>query len=208
MMRRGKSVRRRVVAIAALVVAFAVAAPELAGPVGATTARSEQRTEQTRPAARRTVTAAQQDRIAQYIRTHPQVLVKQKAKLRKVRAKRRVTKRRVSRKSRRKTRKQRAAARKRNAKKRRAKAKAQTRKRRARRGAAFAKRKHAKKKKKSGSSTGTTLIHWAALLFLIALPFIAVALLLFGTDYRRRPRAPSNKKRRGVLVVTPVGRKY
>jgi hypothetical protein len=208
MMRRGKSVRRRVVAIAALVVAFAVAAPELAGPVGAVTTRSEQRTEQTRPAAHRTVTSAQKDQIRQYIRTHPQVLVKRKANLRKVKAKRRVAKRKVRRTGRKKTRKQRVAARKRAAKKRKAKARAAARKRRARRGAAVAKRKHTKKKKKSGSSTGKSLINWAALLFLIALPFIAVALLLFGTDYKRRPRAPSNKKRRGVLVVTPVGRKY
>jgi cobalamin biosynthesis Mg chelatase CobN len=208
MMRRGKSVRRRVVAIAALVVAFAVAAPELAGPVGATTIRSEQRTEQTRPAARRTATAAQRDKIAQYIRTHPRVLVKHKAKLRRATAKKRVVRRRASRKGRRRTRTARASARRRNAQRRRARAKAQARKRRARRGAAVAKRKSTKKKKKSGSSTSKSLIDWAAILFLIALPFIAVALLLFGTDYRRRPRAPSSKKRRGVLVVTPVGRKY
>jgi hypothetical protein len=150
------------------------------------------------------VTPAQKARIQQYIRTHPQVLVKHKAKTkrkvrRRVRHKKRLTKRQ----------KRRRAAKRRKAKTR-AKAHKRKHKRKARRGAVAAKRGKNKKskKKKAGSSSGRSLIDYVAILFLLALPFIAVALLLFGTDYRRRPRAPSNKKRRGVLVVTPVGRKY
>jgi cobalamin biosynthesis Mg chelatase CobN len=209
MMRKGTIGGRRGFAILAILVALAVASPELAAPAGAALDHSARRTErQTRPAARGTMTAAQKEKIQKYIRAHPQVLTKQKNKQAKPRAK--AKKRRGKRKVSRKTR---AAKRKRAAKKRKAKAKARSRKRKVRRGAAAAKRrskntKNKKKKKKGGTSASTKLIHGIALIFLIGLPFIAVGLLLFGTDYRRRPRAPSNKKRRRVLVITPVGRKY
>jgi cobalamin biosynthesis Mg chelatase CobN len=208
MMRKGTSGGRRGFAIVAILLALAVAAPELAAPAGAAIDHSARRTElQTRPAARGTMTAAQKQKIEQYIRAHPQVLTKKKTTTkRRARVRKRRGRRRVSRKTR-------AARRKRAARKRRSKAKARSRKRKARRGAVAAKRRGKKakrghKKKKGGTSATTKLIHMIALLFLIGLPFIAVGLVLFGTDYRRRPRAPSNKKRRRVLVITPVGRKY
>ena len=198
MMRKGTSGGRRGFAVVAIVIALAVMAPELAAPASAAVTRNERRGElQTRPAALRTMTAAQKAKIQQYIRAHPQVLTKKKATKRRARVTRRRGKRRVSRRTLAAQRKR--AARTRNAK---------TRKRRVRRGAAGAKHAKSKKKKKGATSTTTKMIHGIALIFLIGLPFIAVGLLLFGTDYRRRPRAVSNKKRRRVLVITPVGRKY
>ena len=158
------------------------------------------------------MTTAQKQKVQQYINAHPEVLTKHKKQLTTKNGK--IVKRKVKRKVSRKTRaaRRKRAARKRKAK-RKAKARKRTRKRKARRGALTAKQRRArnakKGKHKKGATSGTTkLIHGIALIFLIALPFIAVGLLLFGTDYRRRPRAPSNKKRRRVLVITPVGRKY
>ena len=45
-------------------------------------------------------------------------------------------------------------------------------------------------------------------LFFALLPFLAVAALLFGTDYQRKPRAPSRPRRKRTLVITPVSRKF
>jgi hypothetical protein len=44
---------------------------------------------------------------------------------------------------------------------------------------------------------------WLAIGLLAAAPFAAVVLLLYITDLRRRPRAPSRTKRRRSLVITP-----
>ena len=49
---------------------------------------------------------------------------------------------------------------------------------------------------------------WLEILFFVLLPFLAVAGLLFGTDYQRKPRAPSRQKRKRSLVITPVSRKF
>jgi cobalamin biosynthesis Mg chelatase CobN len=209
MMRMGTSGGRRAFLVVALLVVLAVGVPELAAPAGAAVAARSQRHEiVSRPATRKTLTAAQKKKLQNYIRAHPEVLTKNKNKQAKpaTKAKKRRGKRKVSRKAR-------AAHRKRAAKKRKAKARTAARKRKARRGAAARKRRakagKSKKHKKKGATSATTkMIHWIALLFLIGLPFIAVGLLLFGTDYRRRPRSVSNKKRRRVLVITPVGRKY
>jgi Fe2+ transport system protein B len=206
MMRKGTIGGRRGFAILAILVALAVASPELAAPAGAAVDRG---------AARQTMTTAQKQKVQQYINAHPEVLTKHKKQLT-TNKKGKIVKRKAKRKV---TRKGRAAQRKRAAKKRKAKAKAKARKRKGkrRRVALTAKQRRARnaknakksKKHKKGATSGTTkLIHGIALIFLIGLPFIAVGLLLFGTDYRRRPRAPSNKKRRRVLVITPVGRKY
>ena len=52
------------------------------------------------------------------------------------------------------------------------------------------------------------MMGWLEVLFFVLLPFLAVAALLFGTDYRRKPRAPSRPRRKRSLVITPVSRKF
>ena len=66
----------------------------------------------------------------------------------------------------------------------------------------------AAKKSQRGGGHSMTLIDWAEVAFFVLLPFLAVAGLLFGTDYQRKPRAPSRQKRKRSLVITPVSRKF
>jgi hypothetical protein len=69
-------------------------------------------------------------------------------------------------------------------------------------GAAAARRKRAQSNRAGGAdSLGWS--DWLAIGLLALAPFAAVALLLYITDLRRRPRAPSRSKRRRSLVITP-----
>jgi len=56
---------------------------------------------------------------------------------------------------------------------------------------------------KNGGSDSLGWSDWLAIGLLVLAPFAAVALLLYITDLRRRPRAPSRSKRRRSLVITP-----
>jgi hypothetical protein len=203
MMREGKSLRRRGAAIAALVIALCVGAPELAGPAGAAAPRPASRTElqarvTTRPAAARTVRgAAASTRPAQ---TQPGAIARARAKRRAARAARQRKRRRAAKKRRasakkKRTKRQRAAAKRRNAAK-------------AKRVAARRKRNAAAAKKANGGGKSMSMIDWAEVSFFALLPFLAVAALLFGTDYQRKPRAPSRTRRKRSLVITPVSRKF
>ena len=176
--------RKRCLAIAAIVLAIGVAAPELDAPAGAVVARSSARAElQARPAARSarvakrrkrkvvkraTLTAAQRKaRLQSYFRAHPGVVARKLGKT----AKKPLKKKPVKRKAKKKTKKTplSAAAKKRAA--------AAARKRRAL--AAAKKRRAAAAKKKKGAATknkalkkhplGTT--GWTELLLLALLPF-------------------------------------
>ena len=66
----------------------------------------------------------------------------------------------------------------------------------------------AKKNKKKSGLAGLSLMGWLEVGFFALLPFLAVAALLFGTDYQRKPRAPSRPRRKRSLVITPVSRKF
>jgi len=55
---------------------------------------------------------------------------------------------------------------------------------------------------------GLSTMGWLEIGFFALLPFLAVAALLFGTDYQRKPRAPSRPRRKRSLVITPVSRKF
>jgi hypothetical protein len=89
---------------------------------------------------------------------------------------------------------------------------------RRRRAAAAAKKKHrrrvgaaavaAKRHKKKSKSSGYSLsaVDWLEIALLVLAPFAAVALLLYISDVRRRPRAPSRSKRRRSLVITPLNK--
>ena len=60
-----------------------------------------------------------------------------------------------------------------------------------------------KGKKAKGSDKSLSMTDWLEIGLLVLAPFAAVALLLYITDLRRRPRAPSRTKRRRSLVITP-----
>jgi hypothetical protein len=196
MMRDRKTLRRRSVAVAALMIALCVGAPELVDAAGAATTRSEQRTElqarvTTRPAAvaRR---SAQQPGAA----IRAQRARRKAARAAKARKRRRTVKKRRASAKKKRTAAQRKAAQRRNA------AKAKRTANRKKRNAAAA------KKANGGGGGGLTLAGWAEVLFFALLPFIAVAALLFWTDYQRKPRAPSRPRRKRSLVITPVSRKF
>jgi hypothetical protein len=203
MMREGKHLRRRGMAVAALTIVLSLAAPELAAPLDAATARSSSRTEmQARAAARPDLTARSERSAAGSAR---KAATQPGARIRAARARRRAartrrqrtrrgkrTNRRVKRKGKR-TKRQRTRTQRRNS------AKGKRTKRRA---AAAAKRS------KGGSSKSLSTFGWLEILFFVLLPFLAVAGLLFGTDYQRKPRAPSRTKRKRSLVITPVSRKF
>jgi hypothetical protein len=97
--------------------------------------------------------------------------------------------------------------------KRKAGRKAKHKKRRRRAGAAAgvaaahkhkAKGKGGKKGNKAkNSDKSLSMTDWLEIGLLVLAPFAAVALLLYITDLRRRPRAPSRTKRRRSLVITP-----
>jgi hypothetical protein len=198
MMREGKTLRRRGVAVVALMIALCVGAPELVESAGAATPR---------PAARTELQARVSTRPAQ----------QQPTKIQRARARRRALRAANKRKRTRSTKKRRG---KRKVK--RGKKKVKRKAKRAKRGKLTikqkrnrAKAKRAKNRKKSGAAAGKkgkggglSLMGWAEILFFVLLPFLAVAALLFGTDYQRKPRAPSRTKRKRSLVITPVSRKF
>jgi hypothetical protein len=64
--------------------------------------------------------------------------------------------------------------------------------------------KSSKKSKSSGYSLSA--VDWLEIALLVLAPFAAVALLLYISDARRRPRAPSRSKRRRSLVITPLNK--
>ena len=64
----------------------------------------------------------------------------------------------------------------------------------------------AAKKKTGGHPLG--LVDYLEMLLLVLSPFAAVALLLFGSDFQRKPRAPSRTRRRRTLVITPMSRNH
>jgi cobalamin biosynthesis Mg chelatase CobN len=208
MMREGKSLRRRGFAVAALTIVLSLAVPELAAPVGAVTARSS-RTEMQARAASRPELAARSERSA--AGSARKAAAQPSAKVRRARAKRKAararrararkgkrTKRKVKRKGKRtvkRTKRQRALAKRRNARK-------------GKRTKARVKRNATAAKKSKGGGKSLSTFGWLEILFFVLLPFLAVAGLLFGTDYQRKPRAPSRQKRKRSLVITPVSRKF
>jgi hypothetical protein len=90
---------------------------------------------------------------------------------------------------------------------RRAAAAAKHKKKRRRRavGAAAVAKRH-KSKHKKGAGHSLSLIDYLEIALLILAPFAAVALFLYVSDVRRRPRAPSRTKRRRSLVITPLNK--
>jgi hypothetical protein len=217
-MRKRGFARKRSFAIAAIVLAISVGAPELAAPAGAVIARTADRTEmQARPAGRPALaakkrkvkkrkapkrapmTAAQRKaRLTTYLKAHPGVLAKKlgvaPAKVKKPLAKKHkaVKKKKKPAKGKKKRPVRRVPAKK---KKKTAAALA---------AAAAARRRKAAQK----HALGTT--GWTELLLLALLPFGAVGGVLLGTDLQRKPReprAPSPSKRRRTLVITPMRRR-
>jgi hypothetical protein len=212
--------RKRSFAVAAIVLALAVAAPELAAPAGALAARSTNRTElQARPAVRsalaakkrkvrrarkvKPLTAAQRKaRLTTYLKAHPGVVAKKLGVAPKKPLKKKPAKAKKGKKRKPAKRKPLTAAAKRRA------AAAAAKRRRA--AALVAKRKRnsgAAKTKKAAKKHALGTTGWTELLLLALLPFGAVGGVLLGTDRVRRPReprAPSPSKRRRTLVITPM----
>ncbi len=193
MMRDQKILRRRGVAIAALTIALCVGVPELAAPAGATSAPTTGRSETTEQQVAIELTAARPNQ------TQPGANARRRRNLRRAARAKRQKKRRAAARRRKAARNKRAAKRKRNAKKRRNALAAKRAKNRRQRNAAAAKKAN---KKSMG------FVDWAEVLFFVLLPFLAVAAFLFGTDYQRKPRAPSRHGRKRSLVITPVSRKF
>jgi hypothetical protein len=199
--------RRRFVAIAALALALCVAAPELGGVAAAATPSSgssaSKPTGVVLVARRRTRSQVERARFRAYLRRHPNVLVNKIRKHPGLYA--RYLRKRKGKYAAKRT--QKAGKRKRHAAARHKKrATAKKRRRAAAVGAAAAhKKKGGSKSKKSSKSSGKSLSwsDWAGIALLVLAPFAAVALLLYITDLRRRPRAPSRTKRRRSLVITP-----
>ncbi len=220
MVHLGGSGRRRGVAVAAILVALCVATPELAPVAGASTVRPASSVEMSaaRPAThvvlvarrrrRRSHAAIRRARIRRYLKGHPAYLAR-KLKAHPAVVARALRKKGIPAKTPRQ-----ARARIKHTKKRRAYARAVAKRKkrpaRARRARATAakKRRGAKAKKAAKKSTShpLKLVDWAEIGLLGLSPFAAVALLLFITDFRRRPRAPSRAKRRRSLVITPLNK--
>jgi hypothetical protein len=223
--------RHRWLAIAAVLVALSVAAPELAAPVGAATARSSGRTEMqsSRPAARDTLaakrrrkkrralsSAQRKAKLVKYLRSHPKVVAQhlrtsgvkiRPSALRKnpklIRAYlKKHPKKKLGAKGAKFTPKKKLGAK--GAKK---GAKKATKKGAKKTGAAAlaAARKKAKKNATKGHPLGLT--GWGEIALLAMLPLLAVGALLFITDrLRQPPKPPTPKRRRRTLVITPLSR--
>ena len=201
-------------AVAAVVLALCVVAPELAAPIGAATptttgtAVSQPNGHVVLVARRRSRAAIRRARVRAYLKGHPKVAARKlrahpilyaralrrqgiPAKLpRQARANIKRHKRKVHVSA--KVRRRRAAA-------------AAKKKHRRRVGAAaVAAKRHKKNKKSSGYSLSA--VDWLEIALLVLAPFAAVALLLYISDVRRRPRAPSRSKRRRSLVITPLNK--
>jgi hypothetical protein len=213
----GGSGRRRVMAVAAVVLALCVAAPELAAPVGAATP-SAAGTAASQPnghvvlVRRRSRAAIRRARVRAYLRGHPRATARRMRRHPGALA-RALRRRGIPAKLPRQARAGRKRSRPRyvspKVRRRRAAAAARTRRRRA---AVLAARRHKKSNKKSNKkkskSSGYSLsgVDWLEIALLVLAPFAAVALLLYITDVQRRPRAPSRSKRRRSLVITPLNK--
>jgi hypothetical protein len=205
-------------AVAGVALALCVAAPELAAPVGAATPTASGTTA-SRPnghvvlvARRRSRAERRRARVAAYLKSHPKAAARKLAAhpalyaraLRKKGIPAKLPKARTAAKHKKKARHAKVSK---KVRRRRAAAAAAKKKRRRRAGAAAVGAKRHKKAKKSKSS-GHHLsgIDWLEIALLVLAPFAAVALLLYITDVRRRPRAPSRSKRRRSLVITPLNK--
>jgi hypothetical protein len=205
--------RKRSFAIAAIVLAISVAAPEIDAPAGAVVPRAAARSAvQARPAAhaarasakrrkRKVVrlTAAQRKaRLQRYFKAHPGLVAKKLGKAKVNTVKKPLKKKPLKKKPAKKRKKKPLTA----AAKRKAAAAARKRK-----AAAAARKRRAAAKPKPIKKHPLGLTGWTELFFLALLPFAAVAAVLLGTDRARRPReprAPSPSKRRRTLVITPM----
>jgi hypothetical protein len=203
----GGSGRRRGRAIAALLITLCVAAPELGGvaaaatPSPSTSASAAKPTSVVLVARRRTRSQVERARFRAYLKRHPTVMKNQ------IKRHPNAFKRHIRKAGTKQKHSPYAAAVRKKAKKH--KRKAAAKKKHRRRGAAVAGAAAAKRKKgnagKNAKNNGDGLSwsDWAGIGLLILAPFAAVALLLYITDLRRRPRAPSRSKRRRSLVITP-----
>jgi len=222
MSQMGGSGRRRARVVAAMLLACCVAAPELGGVAAASTpspGSSAAKTGSVVLVARRgEASHRERAHIRRYLRKHPNVLTRKIAKYPGyvVRHMRKSGQGKPGAK----------AVQAANHKKRRAHRGAKRHKRRAHRGA-----KHKKRRRRAGAAAAAGAAHkhkgkskakagkkgkkaknsdkslsktdWLEIGLLALAPFAAVALLLYITDLRRRPRAPSRTKRRRSLVITP-----
>jgi hypothetical protein len=213
MSQMGGSGRRRVMAVAAVVLALCVVAPELAAPIGAATltttgtAASQPNGHVVLVARRRSRAAIRRARVRAYLKGHPKVAAR-KLKAHPILYARALRRKGIPAKLPR-TARANVKRRKRvhvSAKVRRRRAAAAAKKKHRRRvgAAAVAAKRHKKKSKSSGYSLSG--VDWLEIALLVLAPFAAVALLLYISDVRRRPRAPSRSKRRRSLVITPLNK--
>ena len=191
-------------AIAAVVVALGVAAPELAPPAGAALARSANGIEmQSQPAThgvlvakktkRRKAAAKRKAKLAKYIKSHPGALKSLKGK--KLTLKQKLKAKAALKKHAKKKKKKTAAA-----------ARAAQKKSKRKKVGAVALAANTKKNKNAGKGHPLGTTGYLEILLLALLPFAVVALVLCITDYQRTPRAPSPQRRRRTLVITPMSR--
>jgi hypothetical protein len=228
MRERGIGRRRRFMAVAAVLVALSVAAPELASPADAAPARSSARTEmqQSRPAGRPELVAKRRRkrrskaalarrrraRLVRYLRQHPRLVASHlRSTGRKIRASALRKKPRLVRaylKTHPKLRKHSKArvtpAKRGTARRHPVAAPKRKKKKKKVTAAALA---AAKRKKKASKSHPLGLTGWGEIALLALLPLLAVGALLFITDRLRQPPAPPTpKRRRRTLVITPLSR--
>jgi len=215
--------RRRRVAVAAILVALSVAAPELASPAGAASTRPAGRTEmQSRSAARDTRVAKRRKRrrrrlsgaqrkgkLAQYLRQHPTVLAQHLrasgAKIRPAALRKNPALVRAYLKQ---HPKKKLGTKGKFMLKKGAKKLAPKGAKPAKHGAKTGKAALASAKKKNGTKGHPLgLTGWGEIALLAMLPLLAVGALLFITDRLRQPPAPPTpKRRRRTLVITPLSR--
>jgi hypothetical protein len=226
----GGSGRRRGRAVAAVLLALCIAAPELGGVAAAATSSTSsagssvsEPTNVVLVARRRSRSQVERARFRAYLRRHPKVLERQAKRSpgtfrrRVIRRVRLASGKRVQKAAPARKRRARAGGKARARKARRAYAGAKARrkknanakkKQRRRRGAAVAgtaaaRKKRAQNNRANAGADSLGWSDWLAIGLLALAPFAAVALLLYITDLRRRPRAPSRSKRRRSLVITP-----
>jgi hypothetical protein len=204
--------------VAAALLALCIAAPELGGVAAAATSSSSsspaagsasEPTHVVLVARRRSRSQVERARFRAYLKRHPNILKRKIAKhpnllVRRLRHK---AARRAQAKN---QRKRRAYVGARAHKKKNAAAKQKRRRRAAVAGAAGAgaarrnrSGRNISRNRSNGSADSLGWTDWVAIGLLALAPFAAVALLLYITDLRRRPRAPSRSKRRRSLVITP-----
>jgi len=216
MSQMGGSGRRRVMAVAAVVLALCVVAPELAAPIGAATptttgtAASQPKGHVVLVARHRSRAAIRRARVRAYLKGHPKVAAR-KLKAHPILYARALRRQGIPAKLPRQARANIKRHKRRvhvSAKVRRRRAVAAAKKKHRRRvgAAAVAAKRHKKNKKSKSSGYSLSAVDWLEIALLVLAPFAAVALLLYISDVRRRPRAPSRSKRRRSLVITPLNK--